>query len=145
MLRFISIILWLISAEAAAQHNARVERLASMQRIMPVGAVCADLDWEPISYCRFYSQGATLEIWSGIYGPGVTLSFDTEGKEGLALMSVVREHFRLEGIAVEKLNRCIRNATALNIEVAETILELHCHFIAFADSLSLEIYPEPVQ
>src|SRR5437763_10475387 len=121
MLRILSIMLWLISAEAAAQHNARADRLASMQRIMPVGAVCANLDWEPVSYCRVYSQGATLEIWSGVYGPGATLSFDATGDKGLALMTVVRQHFLLAGIAVEKLNQCISNSTALHIEVADEI------------------------
>jgi hypothetical protein len=142
MLRFLSIMFWLISAEAVAQHDSRADRLASMQRIMPVGAACANLDWEPISYCRVYSQGATLEIWSGLYGLGVTLSFDATGEAGLALVSVVREYFRLAGIAVEKLGHCIRNATTLHIEVADKSLELHCQLIDVAGSLSLEIFPE---
>jgi len=108
---------------------------------MPVGAVCAELEWEPVSYCRFYSQGATLEIWSGFYGPGATLSFDGAGDVEI-LMTVIREHFRLAGIAVEKLDQCIRKSATLNIEVADKIFELHCHLVNLAGSLSLEIYPE---
>ncbi len=48
--------------------------------------VCAELEWEPVSYCRFYSQGATFEIWSGLYRPVATLSFDGAGDVGLILM-----------------------------------------------------------
>src|SRR5476649_1652239 len=78
-LRILGTILCLTSAESAAQRDARADRLASMQRTMPVGAVCAELEWEPVSYCRFHSQVATLEISSGLYGPGATLSFDGAG------------------------------------------------------------------
>ena len=146
MLRILSVLLLLISAEATALHNdASADRLSSLRRIMPVGAVCADLEWEPVSYCRFYSQGATLEIWSGIYGPGSSLSFDAAGDKGLALMTVVREHFLLAGIAIERLDQCIRNSTALHIEVAEEVHELHCRLIDFANSLSLEIHAAPVR
>jgi hypothetical protein len=75
--------LWLIPAWAAAQQSgARSDRLAAMQRVMPAGAICANLDWEPVSYCRYHSKGATLEIWTGIYGPGATLSFDAVGMKG---------------------------------------------------------------
>ena len=143
LLRILCTILCLTSAESAAQRDARADRLASLQRTMPVGAVCAELEWEPVSYCRFYSQGATLEIWSGLYGPGATLSFDGAGDVGLILMTVIGEHFRLAGIAVEKLDQCIRKSATLNIEVADKTFELHCQLVDFAGSLALEIYPEP--
>ena len=142
----LAIILWLIPAWAAAQYvGASSHRLSAMQRIMPIGTVCADLDWEPVSYCRIHSKGATLEIWSGIYGPGATLSFDAQGNEGLALLKFVRAHFLLAGIAIEKLNQCIGNVSGFQVQVAGRLLDLRCHFVELADSLSLEILPASVQ
>jgi hypothetical protein len=78
------IVLWFFPTLAAAQQGGTGrDWLSSMQRVMPIGAVCADLDWELVSYYRFHSKGATLEIWTGVDGPGATLSFDSAGKRGV--------------------------------------------------------------
>jgi hypothetical protein len=140
------IVLWFFPTWAAAQQNgASRDRLSAMQRVMPIGSICADLDWESVSYCRFHSKGATLEIWSGVYGPGATLSFDSAGKQGLALIPAIRAHFLLEGVAIEKLNQCIGNYSGFQVQVSGKLLDLQCRFVELADSLSLEIFAEPVR
>jgi hypothetical protein len=139
------IVLWFFPTLAAAQQGGTGrDWLSSMQRVMPIGAVCADLDWELVSYYRFHSKGATLEIWTGVDGPGATLSFDSAGKEGFALMSAIRAHFLLAGVAIERLIQCIGNSGGFQVQVSGKLLDLHCRFVELADRLSLEIFAEPV-
>jgi len=141
----LAILLWLIPAWCAAQQASFTsDRLSAMRRIMPASAFCTDLDWEPVSYCRLYSKGATLEIWSGHYGPGVTLSFDAAGVEGIAMLRIVRAHFGLAGIPFDQLNHCIGFSEDFRIQVAGKPLELRCRFVELGKSVSLEILPEPV-
>jgi hypothetical protein len=138
--------LWLGPACAFAQEaGTDGDRLSAMQRIMPAGAICADLTWEPASYCRLYSKGATLEIWSGTHGPGATLSFDSAGNEGLSLLPVVRAHFSLAGISVAKLNQCIGNDRGLVVQSAGKFLDFRCHLVEIAGNLALEILPAPAR
>jgi hypothetical protein len=138
--------LWLIPAGAVALEAAtRDDRLSAMRRIMPAEATCADLAWEPVSYCRLYSRGATLEIWSGAYGPGATLSFDSAGNEGYLLLPIVRAHFSLAGVSVATLNRCIGYEDGFVFESSGTLLDFRCHLVEIAGSLSLEIVPAPVR
>ena len=136
----------LVPALAAAQRDgAGNDWLPAMQRVMPIGANCATLDWEPVSYCRFHSKGATLEIWSGVHGPGAILSFDSDGEEGLALLPALQAHFLLAGVALEELNHCMRNSGDFRVQVSGSLFDLHCRLARLAGSLSLEILPEPVR
>jgi hypothetical protein len=138
--------LWLGPVCALAQEaGADSDRLSAMRRIMPAGATCADLSWEPVSYCRLYSKGATLEIWSGAYGPGATLSFDSVGNEGFLLLPIVRAHFSLAGISVVKLNQCIGNDRGFVVQSAGKFLDLRCHLVEIAGNLALEILPAPAR
>jgi hypothetical protein len=139
------VIFWLVPAWAAAQYvNAgHSDRLSVMQVIMPVGAICKNLDWEPASYCRHHSKGATLEIWTGAYGPGAALSFDAVGNEGLALIKTVKTHFLLAGIPIEALNQCIHRSIGFHLQVAGSLWDVHCHLVEIHTSYSLEIFPAP--
>jgi hypothetical protein len=141
MIRMLTIILCLLSSEAVAQHGASADKVSSMQQIMPVGARCAELEWEPVAYCTSHSPGATLELWSGDYGPGATLSFAIAGEEGLALMPTVRAHFQSAGIPVEMVDRCIRNSATVRIDLLDRSFELDCRFVTLGASVALEIVP----
>ena len=141
IMRVLSILCMLMTGAAAQEQHSRPGRSASMQRIMPPESTCADLDWEPVSYCRLDLRGAVLEVWRGTYGPGATLSFDRVGEVGISLMAILRKHFRLEGIDGAKLDQCIRDSKAQAIRPG---VALHCHVIQFGESLSLEIHPEPI-
>jgi hypothetical protein len=147
VLYVLSMIIWLIPSWAIAQDvsSNRKDQLAVLQRIMPIGASCKNLDWEPVSYCRHYSKGATLEIWTGANGPGASLSFDALGNEGLAFMKIVKTHFLLLGISVKTLNECIQNSRETHIKVAGRDFDLGCHVVDFSTSLALEIFPAPPQ
>jgi hypothetical protein len=112
-----------------------------MRQIMPIGAICAELEWESVSYCRSHSRGATLEIWIGDHGPGATLSFDVDGEDGFALLPLVRAHFISAGITPDMLDRCIRNAATIRIDLADKSYELSCRFVTLAASVALEIVP----
>src|SRR5262245_43875869 len=76
----VAVLLLGLSPFGASANDLKSERLSGLQRIMPTGAICSDLSWEPVSYCRFHSKGATLEIWSGVYGLGASLGFDSPGR-----------------------------------------------------------------
>jgi len=123
----------------------RRDQLSVLQRIMPIGAICKNFDWEPVSYCRHYSKGATLEIWTGSNGPGASLSFDALGNEALALMRIVKTHFFVFGIPVETLNQCIYNSREIQVEVAGSHFDLGCHVVDVSTSLALEIFPAPLR
>ena len=139
-------ILWLVPAWAPAQEaDTGSDRLSAMRRIMPAAATCADLAWEPVSYCRLRSKGATLEIWSGAYGPGATLSFDSAGHEGYLLLPVVRAHFSRAGVSLAALNECIGNESGFVIQSSGRLLDLRCHLVEIAGSHSLEIFPAPAR
>jgi hypothetical protein len=135
-------IFWLVPAwTLALEAGTDSDRLSAMRRIMPAGAACADLSWEPVSYCRLYSKGATLEIWSGAYGPGATLSFDSVGSEGFGLLPVVRAHFSLAGVSVARLNQCIGSDRGFVVARSGGFLDFRCQLVEIAGSLSLEIFP----
>ena len=146
MARIMAVVIFcFFPAWAAAQGDGRRDRMSAMHSLMPTGAGCADLDWEPVSYCRLHSKGATLEIWSGSYGPGATLSFDSVGNEGFALMPAIRAHFLLAGVAIEKLNKCIESSGDLQVQISGKLLELRCRFVELMSSASLEIVAQPTQ
>jgi hypothetical protein len=144
MLYVLSLILWLISGCAIAQYvSTDSDHLSAMQQIMPTSAVCSNLDWEPVSYCRYYSKGATLEVWAGANGPGASLSFDASGNEGIVLLKIVRQHFSLLGIPVESLNRCIHRSEGIQLELDERLFDLRCNVVELSTSVGLEVIPAP--
>jgi len=138
------IIFWLIPGWAIAQDVSldSGDRLSVLQGIMPNGAVCSNLDWEPVSYCRYYSKGATLEVWTGANGPGASLSFDASGNEGIVLLKIIRKHFSLLGIPIESLNRCIHHSEKIRVD-QDRRFSLSCNVVELSTSVGLEIIPAP--
>jgi hypothetical protein len=140
------IIFWLSPSLAAAQYvsvHSSHDRLSVLQGIMPDGAVCSNLAWEPVSYCRYYSKGATLEIWAGANGPGASLSFDASGNEGIVLLKIIRKHFSILGIPLQNLNRCIHRSEGIQLELDERLFDLGCNVVELSTSVGLEIIPAP--
>jgi hypothetical protein len=67
----------------------------------------------PVSF-----KGATLEIWTGIYGPE-QVKFDAVGHEGPALIKIVKTHFS-RGCSVETFNQCVHRSIHFTSKLLET-------------------------